>query len=588
MHTDSPQTLDTALQAVASWTDLGEQRRRDLKSATLKIAKLLESHPSIVPLTVDTIRPCLFGSTGAEFSISDKRLQNMRAAIRYVMRRLGVIDRDKGPVSGAWDSVLALLDARKRAVLLPLARFCSGRKVDPTAFDIEILREYGTHLSSRTLTGRPRKTIGILRTRWNYACRKIEGWPDRILPLLTDERQYILPLDKFPAVFRQDLERFADRLRGIGPGGDIFDLPDAAGTENASLLYCTRPLRDSSVELRLSHARWAASALVASGTPIERIVGLETLVSIENATAILRYLYNREGRKPSAGAMHVAEVIRIASRYHVQVGPAELDELKRLAKVVSIRYLGMTEKNEKTIRKAMDPACEAKLLQLPAVLSSIARQTLATNPVQAAQYFWRALAIEILTAVPLRLANLCGLRLDRHLYRANPGRGLFTAILIQEAETKNKRAITLPLPRSVGEMIEVWLRDYRHHIASPVCGYLFAGYGPGDRAIGHQAFRDGVKNVTAQFAGVPLSPHQFRHLSARRFLDACPGEYELVRHLLVHASVATTIRHYSGTEGEAAAQRFDALIVGKRRTLANGHPLKAKPQPVRAIARRAR
>jgi integrase len=66
---------------------------------------------------------------------------------------------------------------------------------------------------------------------------------------------------------------------------------------------------------------------------------------------------------------------------------------------------------------------------------------------------------------------------------------------------------------------------------------------------------------------VVLSPHQFRHLAAERFLRDNPGHYEEVRRLLGHATIATTIRSYARSENRAAHERFDALVAQTRSSL---------------------
>ena len=90
---------------------------------------------------------------------------------------------------------------------------------------------------------------------------------------------------------------------------------------------------------------------------------------------------------------------------------------------------------------------------------------------------------------------------------------------------------------------------------------------PGSRPITPQALSFAVKRATRNFAGVELSPHQFRHLGAHIFLQEYPGHYEEVRQQLGHASVTTTVRYYAGTEAEAAARRFDAVILNRRQHL---------------------
>lgn len=57
-----------------------------------------------------------------------------------------------------------------------------------------------------------------------------------------------------------------------------------------------------------------------------------------------------------------------------------------------------------------------------------------------------------------------------------------------------------------------------------------------------------------------LSPHQFRHLSAKIVLDAEPGNFETVRQLLSHQSLRTTTAAYTGISSRRAGRHHRRLI----------------------------
>lgn len=63
-----------------------------------------------------------------------------------------------------------------------------------------------------------------------------------------------------------------------------------------------------------------------------------------------------------------------------------------------------------------------------------------------------------------------------------------------------------------------------------------------------------------QETGLQLNVHLFRHLAAKLFLAAHPGEYETVRLLLGHKSLATTVRIYCGLEQSDAMRRYDMVL----------------------------
>lgn len=94
------------------------------------------------------------------------------------------------------------------------------------------------------------------------------------------------------------------------------------------------------------HARWAASALVETGVPIERITSLRDLVHpVARAEAILQLLYARAGNGPSSRGTHVADVLRIIARHIEQVSPEDVAVIVELGTLVRRKYEGLTKKN---------------------------------------------------------------------------------------------------------------------------------------------------------------------------------------------------------------------------------------------------
>jgi integrase len=61
-------------------------------------------------------------------------------------------------------------------------------------------------------------------------------------------------------------------------------------------------------------------------------------------------------------------------------------------------------------------------------------------------------------------------------------------------------------------------------------------------------------------AGIVLTPHQFRHLSAKVVLDAEPGAFETVKQFLGHKSLKTTVAAHAGIDSRRAARRHYQLV----------------------------
>jgi integrase len=63
-----------------------------------------------------------------------------------------------------------------------------------------------------------------------------------------------------------------------------------------------------------------------------------------------------------------------------------------------------------------------------------------------------------------------------------------------------------------------------------------------------------------QATGLRMTVHQFRHAAGALILKHRPGEYELVRQLLGHRSVQTTINSYVGLDSIRANELFGEIV----------------------------
>ncbi|MDE2573754.1 MAG: tyrosine-type recombinase/integrase [Rhodospirillales bacterium] len=588
-----PLTIATALRLVAGWQDLSAERRRDLSSALRTAARVAGLPPDNVVLTPAFLRERLIGQPITGFGVSTSRWRNILSGLRFVLRRCDVIDADDIERAPAWAALLGRLAALERAGLAKLAEYCSARGIAPEAVELATFQAFAGYLEARTLTSRPRKFVGEVRSRWNRCHRRLGDWPGQEIAPIANPKDYTLPETAFPAEFVRDLDSFAARL-AASVLDNLFDDPpdheddagedgDGDGGEDGALTPLMKPLKASSIRTRRDHIRWAASALVASGYPIAQITSLATLVTpLDNAKTIIRYLYRRAGDKPSAAGMHVAEALRIIARHHAHLPAKAVEQIKRWAKPVKLSYPGMTENNHRAIEAVLAPEREAALLELPDALKAVARRMRPTDPKQAAGIFMRGLAIQFLTGIPLRLANLIGLRLDQHLQRPDPKHTRNSHVRIPPEEAKTPREIVMPVTREINDALAEWVADFRPAVAGQGCLYLFPGHDTGNRPITPQAMRDAIKATTARHLGVALSPHQFRHLAAQRLLAAHPGCWEAVRQLLGHASTETTRRHYAQEDTDAACEMLDEINRTHRK-----RPSHSKKATGTAIGRRA-
>lgn len=548
-----------ALTAISGWIDLTPTRRADLTSAVKKLVKSSGLPATTCRLSADSARTFLTQSAEA-MRVSEARRRNLKSLLGAVMVRLGLVEPPPTEMSLAWTDLLTRLPPRQRPGFVTFAKFCSTRQIAPDAVTAAALDSYQDHLTHNFVNRKPTKVISRLRLAWNRAVKGVAGWPGQLLPVRRNANQYTLPLEAFPDTFRADLETFCTHLGGETIlDGSIWDDEEADARP-----INPRPLRPISVAMRRDHCRWAGSALVATGVPVAAITDLTSLVSDLHPPRIVDFLMQRAGGKPCAASMHVADVLLMIARYHVGLPDVELQKFRRLRRKAQVKYDQMTQKNERTIAKAQVPEVDEKLLVMPRALMQAAEERLADSPREAASLALRALAIGFLQQIPIRLKNLCALHLIDNLHRADPRHGLITHVLIDRSQMKVEKPYGRPITQELAKLLEVWIRLYRPHIAAPECLYLLPGSGTGDRPITPQALREAIANATERFAGVRMTPHQFRHLSVHRFLDAFPGQYEAAAEFIGHSDPRTTRRAYRSKSVEQTVERFYGAVLERK------------------------
>jgi integrase len=169
-----------------------------------------------------------------------------------------------------------------------------------------------------------------------------------------------------------------------------------------------------------------------------------------------------------------------------------------------------------------------------------------------------AAAIAILQVAPIRLKNLSELDVDKNLILR--GKRLYLAI--DGSATKNGEPVDFELPPETVETVGWYVREYRPHLIREPTGALFPGAGADAKSSG--ALGPQISATVFKYTGLKFNVHLFRHAGGKLFLDACPGQYEVVRRVLGHRSIATTTSIYTGAEMRAAGQHFAAVIAGRR------------------------
>jgi site-specific recombinase XerD len=539
-------SLFDLLHKITADDTIAPRRRQDVLSALRTLARVLGKPLAECPAHPGFLADRLKGFSPASANLSPGRWSNTLSLTRFALKQAGVLTvpgRYREPLKPAWAALLApVRQPRICYGLSRFARYCGANGVDPLDVNDAQMTQFLEDLSEAGLTNSPRNIHRMTCWLWNKAVPTIPGWPQRVLTVPDYRKHYALPWHAFPASLKADVDAYLDRLAGK----DVL----AEGY--------FRPLRPTSIENRLKLLRAFASALVHHGYDPHSLKMLSDLVPVDVLKHGLRVVLDRADGKKTAYVHEVAYVLTAVAQYWVEVEPQHLQQLKELCKRLNPRRGGMTEKNRQRLRQFDDPENVGALLALPAKLLMEARR--ADEPtIETARKVQTAVALELLLMIPMRLKNLAEIEIDRHIVRSHRGPVHLT---IPGYEVKNGTDLEAALPQSAVRLMDSYIRGYRPLLLDGPSVALFPGKTGISKTL--QAMRLQIMKAVERHCGLHANPHLFRHIAAKLYLDANPGAYGVVRLLLGHKSIETTIKFYCGTETAAAYRHFDAHVLKLR------------------------
>jgi hypothetical protein len=299
---------------------------------------------------------------------------------------------------------------------------------------------------------------------------------------------------------------------------------------------------------------------VKAGVLIETLTSLSALLAPDVVEKILDAYWRQNGDNPKLFTISLAgRVLAIATETKC-LDEADRERLNEMRVSLEVhRSGGLTDKNLALIRQVQTPGVWNRVLKLPQTLMATARLHRDNAPVRAAVTAQLAVAIAIESVAPVRLENLTAIRLDFNLIKPG-GPSSNYRLLFPDFDTKNPVKLDFPLPRYVTDLIDEYVHEHR-----PVLlrgrneDWLFPGQHGG--AKGKIAFSGQITDRIYGATGLRITVHQFRHAAGALILRDRPGEYELVRLLLGHRSVQTTMNAYVGLESMQASEIFSEIVM---------------------------
>ena len=529
-----------------SKAEVPEKRKQDLRSAVRTIVKLLDADPASIVADPALLRRKVEEISPHAHGLSNGRWANIRSLLgkALALARPMIPSRNTVPVLAEWEALTQGLAFYRRVSVLPLLRFLSMRSVGPAQVTAADLEAYRDAIHAARLRKSPEKTWDHLTWVWNGCVRDVPSWPSIMIERKPRRRIYVLPWANFPPSLKEDVDRFLDRLSGR-------DLSDDGPV---------RPARLSTIKTREYQLRVAASALVQCGHHPQTLRSIADLLSFERYQEILRVLMGRHGGETSPQVGQIAAFLKDVARHWLKVDELELQRFKKIASRLAVGRRGLTTKNRERLRPFDEPETIAAFLGLPQRIRGVLNAD-KRSPRRKAILAQMAAAIALLQAAPIRLRNLTDLDVVKNLI----GRGRRLYLVIPEADTKNREPIDFELPAETAEILSWYVREHRPVLLKQPTDALFPGAGTKAKSSGALATQ--ISKTMLKFTGLKVNVHLFRHAGGKIFLDARPGQYEVMRRVLSHRSITTTSSFYAGAETRAAGQHFAAVIAERRRAL---------------------
>ena len=160
----------------------------------------------------------------------------------------------------------------------------------------------------------------------------------------------------------------------------------------------------------------------------------------------------------------------------------------------------------------------------------------------------------------MRIQNLASIDLDRHRLDVGSRGNRIVHLRFPAAEVKTRNDLEFPLMHESVELLEIYLAEFRPLLSAGPNPLLF----PGKLVHQHKgngALSSQIKELVHAYTRLDMPAHRFRHAAAKIYLDRHPGEYELIRQLLGHKDIQTTIAFYAGAESASAARYYTRTIL---------------------------
>ena len=541
------QSFADAIAMIAAAEELPEDRRRHWTTSLRQVAKALDRPLEVIPARYSAVRADLINLHEVPAGLTAKTLQNhksnTKSALLYLAREKGVPEQG-APLMEEWETLKAKIKGSLvRHRLSSFMRFCSANSIEPGEVTESVVERF---IEYRSRCGKPADTAfrRVMARAWNANVGAIAGWPDIKLVEPPVKSTVEIAWSDFPDGLRKDVERYLEGLTKVRR--------NRKGQR-------VRPLKPVTLRTRRAELQGAARMAVKAGVPVENLKSLGALLTPEVAEQVLEAYCKKNGEKPKLYTIDLAGRFLSIARETKCLNEADCERLNEMREVLDEeRPEGFTEKNAALIRQVLAPDVWDLVVNLPFRMMAEARRERARAPVQSAVKAQIAVAIALLIIVPVRIKNLTEIRLGLNLSKPG-GPGSDYWLNFPDYDVKNRMKLEYALDEYITPLIDEYVHDFRPTLLRGRNeDYLFPGIRSG--AKGKVSFSGQITKRVLKLTGLRITAHQFRHAAGAIILQEQPGNYELVRQILGHRSLSTTIRCYIWLKNIHASQIYQKII----------------------------
>jgi hypothetical protein len=501
-------------------------RKARVRAAVATIGRLLRKPPAEIPAQATLLNQRFMQFKHRPTGLTPKSLANCKTELRYLVRKVcGHGSRSAfRPLSAEWVQLRETIDAGPlRWRLSRFMAFCSSADVVPAEVNDTVIEQFRIVVRDCEEVNKPENLVRLTIREWNHLAATLPHWPKvtLFLPPRRISRWTIEP-QKFSKSFRQDVDRWLDRLSNVDPEAEEGPI---------------RPLRPASLRHHRHLVFKAASALVFAGQSIEAVTSLACLVEIDAFKKLLTYLRERQGGEPTTALLDLARMLKSIATHQEHMSEQHVMRMRRICANYARDLEGRESKSRERLQIFDDDRLLAALLHMPERLLKEAQHP-GTSPTKARTLAQVAVAIEIEWHAPLRLTNLVNLNLQRNIQAVRSKGEVRWIIRFDRHETKNRSLLTYELPATTVRQIDSAFRFYEQ-----TDGWLFPGRQGSHKVpswLGKQ-----VKQEIERRLGVPFNIHLFRGLGATTQVRENDNGFEIARAMLGDRSDRVIRSHYT-------------------------------------------